>query len=45
MQNAPLTPSERVGLTHSSEFKMQRTPELRFSATRGQEPEVVLALL
>jgi hypothetical protein len=25
-------------------LRMQRTPELRFSATLGQEPEVELAL-
>jgi hypothetical protein len=29
----------------SSAFTMQRTPELRFSATLGQEPEVELALV
>jgi hypothetical protein len=29
----------------SSAFKMQRIPELRFSATVGREPEVEVALV
>jgi hypothetical protein len=35
----------RVALTSSSAFKMQRIPELRFSATLGEEPEIELALV
>jgi hypothetical protein len=31
--------------TPSSAFQLQRIPELRFSATLGQEPEVELALV
>jgi hypothetical protein len=31
--------------TCSSAFKMQRIPELRFSATVGEEPEVEVGLV
>jgi len=35
----------RVGITLSSTFKMQRIPELLFSATLGEEQEVEIALV
>ena len=35
----------RADRTRSSAFQMQRIPELRFSATVGQEPEVEVALV
>ncbi len=34
----------RAASTSSHWAETQRTPELRFSATPGEEPEVVLAL-
>jgi hypothetical protein len=34
-----------VGITRSSAFQMQRTAELRFSATLGQELEIKLELV
>jgi hypothetical protein len=34
-----------VDITRSSTFQMQRTPELRFSATLGEEPEVEVVLV
>ena len=34
-----------AGATSSCAFQMQRIPELRFSATVSQEPEIELALV